>query len=619
MYRGIIPLMGKGQAPFIIEVKTNNAGTSTSSQFTIPTTGTGYSYTVKTSEQTLVGQTGDVTLQWSTAGTYDVEIYGNFPRIFFNNLGDRLKLLKVKQWGSIRWSSFDSAFWGCSNLDITATESPILNNVTTLFSCFRSCSSLVNSNGSIGSWNTSTITNMQGVFGSCVLFNQNIGSWNVSNVSNFGQTSTFGMFQGATAFNNGGNSSIGNWSIKTTGTVSMQQMFQSATAFNQNIGSWNTSAVTNMSQMFRSSTAFNQNIGSWNVSAVTNMSSMFLSATSFNQNIGSWNVSESTSFANMFSGATAFNNGGSSDINNWSIKTTGTVSMANMFFGATTFNQNIGSWNTTAVTSMANMFTGATNFNQNIGSWNTAAVASFSDMFNGATAFNQNIGSWNVSASTTFLNMFAGATAFNNGGSSDINNWLIKTTGTVSMQSMFRLAIAFNQNIGSWNTVAVTSFLDMFNGAIAFNQNIGSWNTIAVASMQAMFTGATSFNQNISSWNVSACTTFLNMFSGATSFNQNLGSWALRLSGVSLVQIFQSASAMTTANYTNTIVGWANYVFNNAKTPISVSMTTQTGRIFQNSLSGGANFANAGDARTYLTTVVPTGAGWTISGDTVIA
>jgi hypothetical protein len=107
------------------------------------------------------------------------------------------------------------------------------------------------------------------------------------------------------------------------------------------------------------------------------------------------------------------------------------------------------------------------------------------------------------------------------------------------------------------------------------------------------------------------------MFQAATAFNKNLASWSLRLAGINLTSIFAS-SAMSTANYTDTIVGWANYVFTNSNTPNNVSMTNQTFRTFQNSISGGANFDNAGLARTYLTTVVPTGAGWTISGDTVI-
>jgi surface protein len=65
---------------------------------------------------------------------------------------------------------------------------------------------------------------------------------------------------------------------------------------------------------------------------------------------------------------------------------------------------------------------------------------------------------------------------------------------------MFQENTAFNQNIGSWNTGAVTKMYLMFDGATGFNQDIGSWNTAAVSDMRWMFRGATAFNQNISNW-----------------------------------------------------------------------------------------------------------------------
>ena len=51
----------------------------------------------------------------------------------------------------------------------------------------------------------------------------------------------------------------------------------------------------------------------------------------------------------------------------------------------------------------------------------------------------------------------------------------------------------FNQDIGSWNTAAVTNMSYMFFSATAFNRDIGNWNTAAVTDMNHMFRSATSF------------------------------------------------------------------------------------------------------------------------------
>ena len=126
---------------FTIEVKSDNAGTSGTNQFTIPTTTGTYLYDYTTSDgQSGTGITGDETITFASgAGTYEIYITGTFPRIYFNNGGDKLKLLRVLEWGDYGVGATDQtlAFKGCTNLTSIADDVDNLNLITigtTMFS-----------------------------------------------------------------------------------------------------------------------------------------------------------------------------------------------------------------------------------------------------------------------------------------------------------------------------------------------------------------------------------------------------------------------------------------------------------------------------------------------------
>lgn len=291
------------QEEFIILVKTDNAGTSASDQFTIPTSGTGYNYDVDWGDgNTDTGVTGNITHTFAGgAGTYTVKISGDFRGILFGNGGDKLKLLEVQNWGNIAWNvpvstlgAFASSFYGCSNLEITATDSPDLSAVTTITGAFRTCTSMVG-NASMNNWDTSNVNIFSLSFLSATNFNSPIGNWDMSSATNF------------------------------------QQMFQVASSFNQDIGSWNTSNVANMNSMFRNATNFNNggssSIGNWNTSNVTSFANLFLFASSFNQDIGNWDFSNASgSQVGIFSTASSFNQ----YLGNWQLNT-GLTSLNSMF------------------------------------------------------------------------------------------------------------------------------------------------------------------------------------------------------------------------------------------------------------------------------------------------
>jgi surface protein len=541
---------------FVTTWKTDNAGTSNSTSITIPTTGGGYNYDVDWDNNGTfdeLGLTGDVTHDFTTPGTYTIQIQGDFPRIYFVGGGDRRKILSIDQWGDIAWTSMGFAFNGASNLVINASDAPDLSLVTDMGSMFSNATSI---NQDISAWDVSSVTDMSFMFANATSFNQDISSWNVSGVTNMAN-----MFNGASSFNQPLNSwdvsgvtnmagvlsnisafnqPLNSWDVSSV--TNMSYMFNTAESFNQDISSWDVSSVTNMSYMFNSDDAFNQPLNSWDVSSVTNMSDMFRYASSFNQPLNSWDVSSVTKTIEMFYYATSFNQ----SLNSWDVSSV--TDMSRMFQNATAFNQPLNSWELSSPI-MYYMFVSASSFNQDISSWNVSSVTNMTGIFSGATSFNQPLNAWNVSSVATMEEMFQGASSFNQ----DISDWDVSSV--MGMYCMFCGASAFNQPLNSWDVSSVTNMGWVFVGASSFNQPLNSWDVSSVTNMFQMFNNTSSFNQPLDSWDVSSVTTMGGMFNGATSFNQDISSWDV--SSVTDTGNMFYGVTLSNANYDALLTAWS--------------------------------------------------------------
>jgi surface protein len=435
---GAIP--GCDTDAFITTWKTNNPGTSDDDSITIPTVLGGYDYDVDWENDGIFdnfGVTGNITHQYTTAGTYTVVIKGAFPRIYFNNAGDKDKLLSIDQWGANPWVSMVDAFSGCSNLQDMATDAPNFSGVSRLSRMFLNATS----------------------------FNQNIGTWDVSNVS------------------------------------AMDRMFEGATSFNQDLSGWDFSSVLRMDDMFKDAVGFDQDLGNWNVSNVSNMIGMFagvtLSTANYDSLLIGWNSLPLKTGVPFFGGNSTYCEGEAARNNmintfGWSIGDGGLAPACDpsTYFVTTWKTDNPGTSNASSITIPT--FVGET-YNYDI-DWDNDGV--FDDLgVTGTITHDYNVaGTYTFGLRGDFPRIY-----FNNTGDKEkiiaINQWGINPW--VEMEGSF--SGCSNLEVLATDTPdlsGVSSMSGMFEGATSFNQDIGTWDVSNVTDMAGMFSGVTLSSAN---------------------------------------------------------------------------------------------------------------------------
>ncbi len=385
---------------------------------------------------------------------------------------------EILDWGSYsfpRQISFSSEY-----LHTVPTVEPPTTSYRYLFTGSKNISSNING------WNTSTVTDMTGMFFNCYEFNQSLDNWDVSNVTNF------------------------------------TEMFAACLAFNQPLNNWNTSSAIHLSGMFSGCINFNQPLDNWNVSNVLTIGEMFSGCTNFNQPLNNWDVGNVVNMLGTFSACANFNQ----PLNNWSVANV--TNMDSMFTSAFTFDQDLSGWCVYNIPAEPSFFSIDSPLQeQHKPVWGTCfgddslkfrsndffislggfPVGSLIEMANGTSEI--------VSSSTESMYIFPGE---------GVNRIYLANSNPYAE---FPFIAGFGlEEILDWGNFAGTSIA--FVGS-ALLVKVPNYIPPTITNMRNMFANTSSFNQDISMWDVSNVTNMDGMFTTALNFDQDLSSWCVPL------------------------------------------------------------------------------------------
>ncbi len=559
-----LPVLWQGVTDYNFSVEWNNNGTWVQYEMINGVVTAGNSENIGTNSDSFY-------FFFNSPGLKTIRISGpNFPGLRFENTTSywRSTFRRIIKWGNVTWQNMEGAFYKCQNLSIENDAGvPFIPNPISMKEMFRESS--IDTNGNLGNWDVSNVTDMHGMFREAQNFDQDLGNWNPSNVVDM----SF-MFYKAEAFNNGNNPMT--WGNGTVNVQDMRYMFAAGlpddsvlsfnSAFNQDISSWNVSNVIRMDRMFVGASVFNNGNQPllWNTQNVNTMTFMFFYATSFDQDLGSWNIGSLGSVPGQGSMEGMFE-GGELSLTNFENTLTGWVN----YIETNNAPQNVilhsgnsrycdpGGYAISDLTDYGWSF----EFNNN-GGRETYSVCD-------ATKF---VMMWTVNANETINIPIVDTETYNYkvywGDKSEDENMTISASHTYTDAGTYPIKIegAFPridfsipealpyknkiQSVENWGDIQWTSMQNAFSGCSnltisetanipdlsqvtntsgMFNQcvsldndgNLSNWDVSTITNMRRMFRKAGNFNQDLSNWDVSNVTNMNAMFSEATNFNNN--------------------------------------------------------------------------------------------------
>ena len=121
---------------------------------------------------------------YSSSGMYTIECTGTLVGFMFALTGDRLKMKEIYDWGgsNLNLGGPTFAFSGCSNLTVSATNSPA--NTGDIAGCFYAIGSSGFTDG-IAGWDMSNTASCIYLCYLASSYNEDISGWDVSSITNF--------------------------------------------------------------------------------------------------------------------------------------------------------------------------------------------------------------------------------------------------------------------------------------------------------------------------------------------------------------------------------------------------------------------------------------------------
>jgi len=394
---------------FVLKIQTDLAGGLTNdNQFqlrrqqyrTDPTIPIVINYTVDWGDGNIqTNITDTVTHTYDAIGTYTIKISGLYHgcEYYGGNGNDAYKIKEVVQWGTDTvWFRMYQAFRHARNMDITATDAPDLSQCDSLGYCFKYVSSnMVNANGSMLTWDTSTVKSFNGTFHGATGINIDIpGNWDFSNAEDIAY-----MFNAA-------------WNMdQDIGQMNITSKLESANTFmgdnsptgwkmtQYDLSNWDTSGLNRFRDWSGETSGvlpdadkmpLNPGMDQWDLSNFANYPG---NALDLHGAFCNCKESASTTFADIISGWQPY------------LALVDKIDFA-LMFRMNRMNESLDSWPMDHGVNFRYMFERNPDYNQSLANWNLSSIpaqsfvdyAGYEDMFYLASSFNQSLEYLNLGA-----------------------------------------------------------------------------------------------------------------------------------------------------------------------------------------------------------------------------